>query len=333
MGGETKSVKPRQARLIANKSRTADGKKVAAKKDASETPKVEVRSKTGGVCVGALSIAHDKHKRNGVRGIDLDQLVEIANAIGPVTADIILFCGVRLIDTPKDWEGPAKKAARTAGCSFLLESKENARHNAWWLITPDGGFDEVIRTGQYVVSSEDVWFQSHLVFAEFEEGYGRIDCTRKGERIASLALFICGEARMLSTTAARVFSKRVGTLEEKFFAAFEAEDNILLHPSHTPYRSQIARTGGNLVAPWRNQTKEPVLAVAVRGAPNGAHVRPFRAAVHAGPYFDASAFDCRVATIAFKRGSKGEAVTMTAKKPLQTTTAGGLEIQYAEFVV
>lgn len=305
----------------------------------ADPPRIQKRSPGAGLRVGAVALSHDGVDPDDVREIDMKMLCRLAGAIGATTADIVLFCGVRVVDrrlSSRGWERTGRAAAAALGAPLLVECEDREDVNEWWLVTPDAGFDSMIRSGQYVVETDDVGTYSHLVLAEFGAGLGRVVCV-KGADVSNLLLLICGEARMLSLSEDRLFREGVLDWEPGLPGVFGDRSNILLHPAHRPYARPIPRTGWNLVGEWRDRNgddRAPTLGVAVRRGKRRDGASPFRAVVHAGPYQRGRTRDEAVAALAFAAdGGNGHRVLSAAVGSLRGRSVGGIGIRYAEFGV
>jgi hypothetical protein len=301
-------------------------------------PVVLKRSVGAGVRVGVIALSHDGIDADTTRRIDLKRLGELATVVGSTGADVVLFCGVRVEEPPgsEPWDEVGGAVARTLGCPFLIECEDDAP-NEWWLVTAEG-FDAMVRSRQFVITREDVRFYSHLVLAEFGADYGRVTVRDpRGHDLRELVLLICGEARMLSLQPERLFVEEVLDWEFGLPRVFAGTNNVLLHPAHRPYAKPIPMTGWNLVGAWMasGDERRPTLGVAVTAGARVDGARPFRAAIHAGPYRRGQPRDEDVAVAAFVPADAGAG---HARQPAATdrraSTADRLiEVRYAEFEV
>lgn len=305
-------------------------------------PVVLKRSVGAGVRVGVIALSHDGIDADTTRRIDLKRLGELATVVGSAGADVVLFCGVRVVDSAPTarWNEVGSEVARALGCPFLIESRENEDDapNEWWLVTAEG-FDAMVRSRQFVITREDVDFYSHLVLAEFGTDYGCVTVRdTQGQDLRELVLFICGEARMLSLQPERLFVETVLDWEFGLPRVFTGTNNVILHPAHRPYARPVPMTGWNLVGAWtdsRRNERPPTLGVAVTAGKRDDGAQPFRAAIHAGPYWRGQPRDEDVAVAAFVPADAGAG---HARQPAATdrraSMADGLiEVRYAEFEV
>lgn len=307
----------------------------------ADPPVVAKRSRGVGVCVGTVALSHDDVALpDSVRRIDLQGLSELARTVGPTGADVVLFCGARVEDGAPTaaWNEAGRAAARALGCPFLVECADRAP-NEWWLVTPEAGFDAMVRSGQFVTERADVDSTCHLVLAEFGAGLGRVVVRAPdGAETRDLLLLVCGEARMLSLSPERLFLEPVLDWEFRLPKAFAATNSVLLHPAHRPYGRPVPRTGWNLVGEWTDsggRARMPTLGVAVTSGQRIDGALPFGAAVHAGPFQPGNRWDESVANLAFTAAGPGQGHARLPAAIERSTVAAdsGITVRYAEFTV